>query len=297
MTLEGDVVVPGEFLVYTQRWTPRTTCRLDVRILAADMTNTHMSKTKRSNRSPTQRLDDALLKKFMRSFFGYGNPRAPVWFVGMEEGGGTCFAEVRKRLSCWRRRKSRMLEDVASFHLDFEGPGCKWFRERPPTQSTWRQLIRSILIGQGLDSDIEAVRQYQKREFARRHGKEACLELLPLPSQSLNAKTWKYHNWTEIPRLASPGLYRAYYIKKRIPSIRALIMKWRPRAVVFYGATYQRHWEKISDANFGLNDFPRVDIKNGTLYILLPHATSRPSATHYFETCGELLRDAGVYEN
>jgi hypothetical protein len=34
-------------------------------------------------------LDPRLLTDFLDSFYGYGNPQAPLWFIGMEEGGGT----------------------------------------------------------------------------------------------------------------------------------------------------------------------------------------------------------------
>ena len=32
-------------------------------------------------------LNDELLEDFMRRFYGYGTFHAPIWFVGMEEGG------------------------------------------------------------------------------------------------------------------------------------------------------------------------------------------------------------------
>jgi hypothetical protein len=60
-------------------------------------------------------FDDQLLLDFMNAFYGYGNYKAPYWFIGMEEGGGDSFEEVTKRLSVWDRRGRRELEDAAEY--------------------------------------------------------------------------------------------------------------------------------------------------------------------------------------
>jgi hypothetical protein len=50
-------------------------------------------------------LDSEILGNFIESFFGYGNLSAPLWFIGMEEGGGKTVATAypngfrRSRLS------------------------------------------------------------------------------------------------------------------------------------------------------------------------------------------------------
>ncbi len=53
------------------------------------------------------------LEEFMMHFAGYGNLAAPIWFIGMEEGGGADVAELQRRVDAWRTRGSRTLEDLA----------------------------------------------------------------------------------------------------------------------------------------------------------------------------------------
>jgi hypothetical protein len=48
------------------------------------------------NRSRT--FNDGLLKDFAHKFYGYGSWRAPIWFIGMEEGGGKTFQEIKGSL-------------------------------------------------------------------------------------------------------------------------------------------------------------------------------------------------------
>jgi len=61
-------------------------------------------------------LDDRLLADFMLRFYGYGSFSAPIWFVGMEEGGGADLAELTDRLTAWDQGGRSELEDVAQYH-------------------------------------------------------------------------------------------------------------------------------------------------------------------------------------
>lgn len=96
-------------------------------------------------------LDSKLLATFTTTFFGYGNLAADWWFVGMEEGGGHSDDEISARLAAWRELGATPTVDIVDFgrragideHL-------QWFEgDRPPLQSTWRQLIRMILGARG----------------------------------------------------------------------------------------------------------------------------------------------------
>lgn len=104
-------------------------------------------------------LDSKLLATFTTTFFGYGNLAADWWFVGMEEGGGHSDDEISARLAAWRELGATPTVDIVDFgrragideHL-------QWFEgDRPPLQSTWRQLIRMILGAQGRDTSADAV--------------------------------------------------------------------------------------------------------------------------------------------
>ncbi|MCA9909957.1 MAG: hypothetical protein KC519_14970, partial [Anaerolineae bacterium] len=93
--------------------------------------------------SQTARLNDALLKRFMHGFYGYGNLHAPFWFVGMEEGGGKSFDEIATRLRVWQMRGEKLTEDVMDYHVDIGMPD--FFYDKIKLQPTWAKLIRVLL--------------------------------------------------------------------------------------------------------------------------------------------------------
>jgi hypothetical protein len=41
---------------------------------------------------------DKELDQFAHNFLGYGNLESPIWFIGMEEGGGNTKEEIKSRL-------------------------------------------------------------------------------------------------------------------------------------------------------------------------------------------------------
>jgi hypothetical protein len=223
-------------------------------------------------------LDDTLLAQYMDSFFGYGNTKASLWFVGMEEGGGGTVEEVASRLAAWDQRGRPMVDDVAGFHSAIDQQ--RWFEPGAPTQSTWRQLIRATMLAKGMPVNLEAIREYQVQRFARLDGEVASLELLPLPSTSTKTEHWRYADWSALETLATRDGYRQHFLSPRIARLKALVAQERPAAVVFYGVTYQPHWEAISDAKFGAGEFPRAQVVNGTSFFVVPHPTAGPSRNH-----------------
>jgi hypothetical protein len=239
-------------------------------------------------------LDDTLLAQYMDSFFGYGNTKAPLWFVGMEEGGGGTVEEVASRLAAWNQRGRPMVDDVAEFHYAIGQQ--RWFVPGAPTQNTWRQLIRTTLLAHELPVSLEAIRDYQVQRFSRSGGDVASLELLPLPSTSTRQEHWRYAGWSNIKALAARETYRQHFLPLRIARLRELISQERPGAVVFYGVTYQQHWEAISGAVFGSGEFPRTETVDGTRFFVVPHPTAGPSRAHAktpqacFEAVGAALQ-------
>ena len=239
-------------------------------------------------------LDDLWLSQYMDSFLGYGNTKARLWFVGMEEGGGGTVEEVAARLGAWSQRGRLVVDDVAEFH---QAIGQQhWFKPGAPTQSTWRQLIRTTLLANELPVSLEAIRDYQVQRFARLGGDVASLELLPLPSTSTRTEHWRYSSWSKLKALESRDIYQQQFLPLRIARLQTLMTQERPSAVVFYGVTYQPHWEAISGASFGAGEFPRARVVDGTSYFVVPHPTAGPSRTQAkrpqecFEAVGLALR-------
>lgn len=237
-------------------------------------------------------LDDALIRMYARTLYGYRSYDAPWWFVGMEEGGGDDLDKVRARLYAWDRRGRRELEDLAEFHRAFsEG---RWFDgDRPPTQRTWRSLIRILLAAGGGKVPLEAVRRYQVERLGRDGGETALLELLPLPSPSIDR--WSYHEWTSVPQLSDRGSYLRYYAPRRAAYLRRKREEHRPLVVVYYGlhGNYQRWWECISGVS--LNDHNvegqrvRVGRDPGTIFVVIPHPNARRVTNTFCHGVGHLI--------
>jgi hypothetical protein len=191
-------------------------------------------------------LDDLMLEKFIHSFFGYGSYKADYWFIGMEEGGGGSLEEVASRLSCWRERGERQLEDVRAYH---EALGInQFFHEPVKIQRTWAQLCRIVLASQGLSEDLRAIKAYQKDKLGRQDGETCLMELLPLPSPGTDR--WFYKDWSKLGFLSCRDKYKEKVLPFRIRDIKERIEKWRPQSVVFYGTGYRAYWESIAEAAF-----------------------------------------------
>lgn len=234
-------------------------------------------------------IDDALLTEFADTFLGYGNPAAPYWFVGMEEGGGDTAAEIALRLSVWERRGKRAFEDLAPYSRAV-GVG-QWFGERPKLQSTWSKLVRLLLSAEGRGCSTEDVRSFQRDELGRPDGDTALTELLPLPSPSTS--DWIYGEHSGLGHLASREAYRAHYAERRADRIGRLIREHRPPLVVFYGKSYLPWWERVAGRAFRQDDgcgALRADAE-GTTYLAMPHPVAMGVSNADFERAGRSIAE------
>ncbi|KQQ86378.1 hypothetical protein [Massilia sp. Leaf139] len=239
-------------------------------------------------------LDNAALTRFCAEFFGYGDLAAPIWFIGMEEGGGASEEEIASRLATWAAQGQPPLADLQAFHLAF-GDHTRHV-EGAPVQRTWKELMRVMLMLQGAASvDIEALRRYQIDAFGQAGSGTALLELMPLPKPALNA--WPYAEWTNadaMPYLQTQAAYHAHVQPQRIAAIRQLIFQHTPQAVVFYGTGYQAQWEAICGAPFAGEAYPRIARNADTVFLLLPHPVARGRIGPQYGAAAELLARMGI---
>ena len=135
-------------------------------------------------------LNTTTLESFMVSFLGYGNLNAKTYFIGMEEGGGNSELEVQKRLLAWEKMGSITTVNLASYSTRI-GYG-DFFTERNKSQPTWNKLIRVLLSMQGTSGlTLSKVKKYQRDQLGRLDSNHALLELMPLPSPSLDHWIYK----------------------------------------------------------------------------------------------------------
>jgi hypothetical protein len=230
------------------------------------------------------KLDETLLQTFIETFYGYGNYAGDYWFVGMEEGCDTCdFAEISKRLSVWQGRGSHELEDVKGYHLDL---GITWpFEAKPALQSTWKGLIRILLLAEGQQPTVEQMRLYQRDVWGRVDGESCLLELLPLPSRSTGH--WIYADHSDLSFLSTRVAYMEACAGQRAAHIHRRIVEHRPKAVIFYSMNswYRKWWQAIAGVEFveAAEErlyWARVD---GTTFVIMNHPTAFGVSNRYLQ--------------
>lgn len=243
----------------------------------------------------TPTIDQARIKHFMDTFFGYGDFARSTWFIGMEEGGCSNLQEFRERLETWEKLDRKPLVDVKKYHLELQKVqkdqhGTLRFGDKPAIQKTWGRLIRLYLAAYGAPVDTETVRSFQRDNL---NSDLTLLELLPLPAPSIGH--WFYKE-TGIPDLKTRGSYREAFANKRGQALHDLVHLHRPKAVVFYGLSYAEYWKAI----VGVDSFCSADVdgqeylytKSGdTNFLILKHPAARLMSNAYFETIGQRLRE------
>lgn len=237
-----------------------------------------------------EELDTALLHDFMRNFFGYGNPRASVWLIGMEEGAGRGFREIKARLGAWARSR-RQFEDARDYHIAFGLDEC--FTETPKSSKTWTRLIRLLLATRGVDADRNRLLDIQRSRWGRLSGSVCLAELLPLPNP--NTSHWCYDHWTADPDLCTRRSYRKAWLAPRVAALRQLLSDHRPAVVVFYGKSNLQHWQAIAETSLVPQSEMDLGVahRNGTYWFSIRHPGDY-LPDDYFDRAGQLIgRTAG----
>lgn len=240
-----------------------------------------------------QFLDDELLERRIEKFDGYGNYEGKYWFVGMEERGAEDFEDVNCRINTWAKRGHKEIDDVAEYHQDMGGWGKK-------IQRTWNGLIRILLSAKRIENiDKEDVREYQFNKLARRNQETCLLELLPLPSTSID--DWIYTQHSQLPFLSDRDKYTNYCLEKRINHISHKIKEYQPQAVVFYGTGYEYSWRKIADIEFKKIEFASTETSkkhhffirkhHQTVFVISQHPNTRGVTNDYFHYIGKSIAD------
>lgn len=171
----------------------------------------------------------------IEGFLGYGNPNAPVVFVGLEEG----LADV-KRLDDDLRYRSTFnssVMDVFRAHLGL-AKGRNLFGDKPRGQRTWR-VIADVLLHledriPGRKKDRAALRkQYRACVLGDENDLTLLLELLPLPH--VNSQHWLYRRYERYNGYDKRDDYEAEIIDKRLEALRDTIGQCERKAIICYG--------------------------------------------------------------
>jgi hypothetical protein len=207
------------------------------------------------SRQQMNKLNDILLQDRIHHFFGYGQYASDYWFIGMEEGGGNTRHEVDQRLNRWSELSRPELIDNYEFHRNVDSVKggkqesyARFFTGKRELQKTWKMLIRTLLNIQNPNQQYtkEDIRHYQSQCWGRSNANNCLLDIFPLPSPDSSA--WHYHEWSELPFLATKALYKRQLRSMRITALRERIARYAPKVVLFYSQDkkeYMPLWAEI----------------------------------------------------
>ncbi len=236
-----------------------------------------------------------VLGQYIETFVGYGRLQAPLWFLGMEEGGGQDVAELSRRLSAWDARGRQACEDLAGFHRAIEV--TKYFSaDRPVLQPTWCALMKVLQAWRGGTSEAATLRVIQAAEWGAHDGPAALLELLPLPAPSIGS--WPYRELADrMPYLRDRASYVGHVLPGRVHRFSQLVTQYQPAAVVCYGLGYIEHWKAVFAVPLTEITIAERRCFGGRLgrtrVLVVPHP-ARANATKLWEAIGLQLREAAL---
>ena len=214
-------------------------------------------------------LSQRELAQMAEHFYGYGRWDAPYWFIGLEPGGTQDGDTLEKRYQSWKKLGLEPVVDCAKHHLGFGF--TKWHQHHPPTEATWRQLIRLLLSHKGEPCDLEAIRAYQRDKWGTSNGETCVIELSGLATS--NMKTPQD---------------RKSFVSQRIQRIQVEAVAHSPKFIVMYGVGRRDAWERITGARFDSNGLCHV---GKTVVALAIHPTAHGSTNDYWVNLGRLLRN------
>ena len=133
--------------------------------------------------------------------------------------------------------------------------------------------------------DTEALRDFQITKLGRSDSNNAILELMPLPSKSIDPKDWLYAK-TGIEGLSSRKDYLETYKDERIQALRLLIEQYKPKYVICYSLSYQEDWKQLTNKPFiEVNPRRLYLAKDGeTTITITPHSVTHGLSTKDWET-------------
>ncbi|HTA39237.1 MAG TPA: hypothetical protein VK760_09185 [Candidatus Acidoferrales bacterium] len=205
----------------------------------------------------------------IENFIGYGNPKAAVVFIGLEEG-----LDSEESLEKELQLRSTFAP-VVDVEQAFEG--APWQRklfdpEHTVSQRTWRPMCDLMLRRGGDPAPTLAQRNhYQATRLGRTGGDTLLAELLPYPNVSV--ASWPYEKYG---RFKSREDYADALIGSRIKLLRDAIAHPVRQLVVCYGKGQWDNYKKLfPDVRWRTEGAFETGTSNGTRIVLTPHFSQR----------------------
>jgi len=189
-------------------------------------------------------LDSELLENYMQNFYGYGNWKSDIWFIGIEECGGEDEDKVRRRLESWKSiRQENGLINIYEHHQNI---GQAHYLDEGTMQPTWRKPIKIMLSYQNQSFNDENINNFQCKKLGRENN--VISNLLPLPCRSIEEKDWKYSQYSDTNYflyLESRTMYISKVAQYRVQFFRKKLERYKPKHVIMYGKKLERYWDEL----------------------------------------------------
>jgi hypothetical protein len=138
--------------------------------------------------------------------------------------------------------------------------------------------------------DLDHIRDYQIYELGRKDKETCLLELLPLPSPSVN--DWIYGKHSYLPYLCCRNKYIEYCVGKRINHISQRRKEYNPKVIVFYGMKYEYSWRKIADVEVTTaSEGVLIGTNSQTVFAIVKHPVAKGLKNEYFHNIGRLIAE------
>lgn len=235
---------------------------------ATPIVQLHRESNDRTHRGQGE-LGPDQLDQMAKDFFGYGRWDAPYWFIGPEAGMGKDGNDnLAARYESWKRLGGASVVDCAAHHRGFGL--TKWHDPPPPTQPTWRQLIRLLLAYQGKEPSLDDIRKYQGDRWGLANGETCVIELSGLPAPSMQTSQ-----------------DRTKFLSGRIERMRDAALKHAPTFIVMYGKGNRKEWERIAGGEFDSSGLYRM---GKTVAAFALHPVTKGLGNEYWVRLGKMLR-------
>jgi hypothetical protein len=190
------------------------------------------------------------LEEFTNNFFGYGNLKSDIWFIGHEEGSSqNSITELEARVNVWVRMGKKIVSDCKDFHLNL-----KMKNEEPFTKSkrqpTWNRYIDFIKNIKDININTkEEKKDFLNYKFAKENSDHCLIELFPIPCSKI--LSWNYTALSkEYKYFKTKEIYRSYIVDFRLDKIIKLIEENKPKVIIFNGVGFKpyttlSYWKKI----------------------------------------------------
>ena len=173
------------------------------------------------------------------TFVGHGNPAAPCWFLGMEEGIDERTMSLDENIMV----RLQHFAPIMDLHESVRLLGCPITRTSRPPTSTWPWMAKILrgLVERAEDwSDPAEARRFIVERLGKMDGDAFIAELLPLPKQSDAAWPALYSRWWP-----TREEYEREVLPPRIAFLQQQMATYTPRWVIAHGKRHHEAYRRL----------------------------------------------------